>query len=109
MFAHRPDKNGRPAFGAKYKRLVFAHAGEAFPLDLFVTQPAEWGVVFTIRTGSADFTHRLVTPRRHGGLMPDGMREHGNAIWDGERQLVTPEERDVFAALGLAWVPPERR
>ena len=109
VFAHRPDKNGHPAFGHKFKRLLFTHDGDTFPLDLFAVPPAEWGVAFTIRTGSSGFTHRLVMSRLYGGMMPAGMREHGNAIWDGGRLVPTPEEADVFAALCLAWLPPELR
>ena len=41
--------------------------------------------------------------------MPEGYRVRDGALWDGERLVETPEEADLFAALGLPWLPPERR
>lgn len=61
-------------------------------VDLFIASRETWGCVATIRTGSADFTHWLVTPRRQGG-----------------RAFETREELDVFAALDVAWVEPAER
>jgi DNA polymerase/3'-5' exonuclease PolX len=113
VLAHRPDTNGRRAFGPRFKRLVYeGHAGGAgtLPLDLFVvTPPAQFGAVLAVRTGPAEYSHRLVTPRQHGGGMPAGMRLEAGALWDGGRVVETPEERDFFAALGLVWLPPEQR
>lgn len=106
VLGHRPDKNGRPAFGERYKRLTFEGVG----LDLFsVLPPAQWGVLYTIRTGPAEFSHRLVTPRLQGGWMPSGMRVQDGALWDRGAIVQTPEEADFFAALGLEVVPPEQR
>jgi DNA polymerase/3'-5' exonuclease PolX len=110
VLAHRPDKNGRPAFGTKLKRVVFRGRAGELPLDLFaVTGAAQWGVIFTIRTGPGAFSTRLVTQRRYGGGMPEGHRVRDGALWDGERLVETPEEADLFRALGLPWLPPERR
>ena len=59
FLAHRPDRNGRWAFGEKLKRVVFRGAAGELPLDLFaVTPPAQWGVIFTIRTGPGAFSTR---------------------------------------------------
>jgi DNA polymerase/3'-5' exonuclease PolX len=113
VLEHRRDKNGRPAFGAKFKRLVYHGPAGTLPLDLFVvTPPAQWGAVFAIRTGPGDFSKRLVTSRLQYpgyGLMPGGMREHEGSLWDGGRPVPTPEEEDFFAALGLVRLPPEQR
>jgi hypothetical protein len=110
VLAHRPDKNGRPAFGEKLKRVVFRGAAGELPLDfLAVTGAAQWGVILTIRTGPGVFSTRLVTARRYGGGMPEGFRVRDGALWDGARLVETPEEADVFAALGLPWLLPEQR
>ena len=110
VLAHLLDKNGRPAFGEKLKRVVFRGQAGELPLDLFaVTPPAQWGVILAIRTGPGAFSTRLVTQRRYGGGMPEGYRVRDGALWDGERLVETPEEADLFAALGLPWLPPERR
>jgi len=104
--AHRLDVNGHAAFGPKFKRLLYG----GFPLDLF-SPPAEcWGVVYCIRTGPAEFSHRLVTPRRQGGLCPDFLRFRDGRVWHEDGTLYdTPEEADVFARLGVPFVPPEER
>lgn len=108
LLTHRPDKNGRSAFGSRYKRLSYQGIG----LDLFsVLQPAQWGVLSVIRTGSADFSHRLVTPVEQGGWMPQGMYCRDGALWCATQDTAfeTPEEADVFAAIGRSYVPPEQR
>lgn len=107
VLGHRLDKNGRPAFGARYKRLSYKEVG----LDLFsVLSPAQWGVLSVIRTGSADFSQRLVTPLEKGGWMPRNLLCRDGALWttDGHK-LVTPSEQDVFAFLGRPYVAPELR
>jgi DNA polymerase/3'-5' exonuclease PolX len=108
IFQHRPDKHGRPAFGFKYKRLSY----EEVALDLFsVLPPAQWGVLSVIRTGSAEFSHRLVTPVEQGGWMPRGMYCRDGALWDATSgsAFETPEEEHVFAALGRPYVEPQDR
>lgn len=108
IFQNRLDKADRPAFGSKYKRLLFRGVG----LDLFaVSEPAEWGVLSIIRTGSADFSHRFVTPVEQGGWMPAGMVCRDGALWDlvTGSKFPTPEEHDAFAAIGGAYVEPSER
>lgn len=105
---HRPDKNGRPAFGLKYKRLSY----HGMALDLFsVIDPAQWGVLSLIRTGSADWAHRLVTPVEHGGWCPTGYCFRDGAIWtvDHWEPLETPTEHDVFQFLRRPYVEPNER
>lgn len=79
-----------------------------FTVDLFLpASAAHWGSIFTIRTGSAEFSKWLVdAPAQAAGLkFRDGLVWHifGNEI------VPTPEERDVFEALRLPFVPLEER
>lgn len=107
-FGKRLDKNDRPAVGEKYKRLSYKGMG----LDLFSILPggkAQWGVIFLIRTGSAEFSHRLVTPREQGGWMPSGLYCHQGAIWRNAEIVPTPEEEQVFELLGREYVEPHLR
>lgn len=104
----RLDKNGRAALGQRYLRLWYQER----PVDLFaVLPPSEWGLQVVLRTGPADFSHRLVTPRRFKGGMPDGWRVTGAHIENERGELVpTPEEADVFRVLGIPYIdPPDRR
>lgn len=113
---NRLDKNGRVAFGAKYKRLLY----QGFPLDVFSTTPDQWGVIFLLRTGPAEFNQQLVLKRSQGGWLTRGYFFKDGRLWklpapyDAElaefaRPVPTFEEEDVFAALGYAYVPPEER
>ena len=90
-------------------------------IDLFLTTPETWSVIFAIRTGSAEFSHglmgranRIGLTSYQGRLVPnselirggnDKVKSMGLAA-----PLDTPEERDVFEALQIEWVePPMRR
>lgn len=105
----RLDKNGRPAFGAKFKRLVYRCALGEMPLDLFSTTRDQWGVIFAIRTGCSTFSHRLVTPTYQGGCMPMGLRVRDGSLWDGGREIPTPEEASFFEAIGVELLDPRAR
>lgn len=110
-FDHRPDKRGQNACGERYQRLVY-FGEEEFPLDIFcVLPPAQWGLQKIIRTGPADYSKRLVTPRNKGGTrLPHGFTVEGGAIRDPRGQVVqTPEEKDVYNFLGIHFVEPEDR
>ncbi len=74
-----------------------------------VLPPSQWGVVLTLRTGPADFSHWVVTPRQHGGAMPSYLRCQDNVIWNGKTPLAVPEERDFFQLLELSWMEPQNR
>lgn len=91
--------------GNWYKQIKVA----GFSVDLFITTPEKWGCIFAIRTGSAVFSHRLMTPKRYGGLCPSNLKFREGRLWDGDTALDTPEEIDVFNALGLAYIEPELR
>ena len=91
--------------GQHFKQLIF----KGISIDLFLTTTAQWGIIFMIRTGSADFSHRMVTPRSQGGLMPSNLRVKDGLLWEDENCLQTPEEEDVFRIFGMNWIEPENR
>lgn len=104
-WGRRLDKNGRPAMGDRYKRLTF----RSFALDLFITDPERWGMISTIRTGPAGFSHRLVTSTRQGGLLPAWLTVKDGLLWHGSEVIPTPQEIDVFRELKLDWIEPSQR
>ena len=77
--------------------------------DIFVTSREQWGVIFAIRTGSADFSHKLVTPKAWGGFMPGGRGIGDGRLWRWGMSVATPEETDLFREMGLPWIHPEKR
>jgi len=91
--------------GNKYRKYNI----DGVQLDLFITTPEQWGVIFMIRTGSANFSKLMVTARQEGGYCPSHMHFKDGWLWSGENKLDTPEERDVFKLLGVEWVEPRNR
>lgn len=119
VFEDRLDVRGRPAFGTRYKRLVY----RGVALDLFsALPPASHGCLMAIRTGPRWFSKALVVPENKqvyddegrplcAGLMPAFLRhKDGRYVHlDGGEEFPTPTERDVFSLLGLDWLEPWER
>lgn len=80
-------------------------------VDLFIClPPAQWGVLSLIRTGPASFSKWLVSL----AVVGEHHRFQDGALWHhaapGEwHDLETPEEEDVFTALGRPFVPLAER
>lgn len=74
-----------------------------------VRPPATWGVIFTLRTGPAAFSHLLVTPEAAGGAMPVDMRVSAGRLLHAGREVPTPEEGDFFRAIEVPPFPAHRR
>lgn len=96
--------------GDKYKKFTLIDYG--ISVDLFlVTAPASWGVQYLIRTGPADFSHWMVTQKRYGGALPNGVRVRDGSVWDEEdgHKYPMPEEEDFLQLCGLGWLEPCQR
>lgn len=97
--------------GARYKQVRWAPDG--ISVDLYLVTAETWGVQYVLRTGCAEFSHWLVTPQAKGGALPAKMCLRDGRMWRdvlrNPAALETPEEADVFRAIGLAWIPPEAR
>ena len=100
-FGYKAEKSGE-----KYIKFVSSHG---MNVDLFLCTPETWGCIFMIRTGSAEFTRKMVTRKYAGGWCPDHLYFRDGRLWNGGDVLYTREEEDVFDELGLAYVPPEQR
>lgn len=114
----RLDAAGRPRWGTASKRIVF----EGLNVDLNAVDPTAWGVWVAIRTGPADYSHRLVTPRsvriggppdapqpRPFGLLPPGFafpKGTGFQLHRFGGRVETPTEESFFDAIGLPYVAP---
>jgi len=90
--------------GDRYKALRTTRTGVG--VDLFIVRPpAQWGAIFAIRTGGADFSRFCVTEaRKHGRRV-----ERGRVVDEAGRTIETPEEADFFRAVRVGFVPPEKR
>jgi DNA polymerase/3'-5' exonuclease PolX len=88
--------------GDRYKQIALP---EGINLDLFlVLPPAQWGVIYTLRTGPAEFNKWIVTKRKYGGALPSDCKMKDGAIRRGGQIIPMPAERDFLSFLGL---PPD--
>ena len=108
--------------GPRFKQIAITR--KDITLDLFVVlAPAQWGVLYTLRTGPKDFSQWCVTRRNVGGALPsDSHVENGVVLKDGFWQetgdgmrmiggdaVPMPEEQDFLDYLGLGWIEPSAR
>ena len=107
IFEHRVDEKGHKCCGERFQRLLY----KGFPLDIFCClPPAEYGVILLIRTGSKEFNERFVLQWAAGGkILKAGMQIKDGALYELGRKIPTPEETDVFEAVGLSYIEPWER
>ena len=91
--------------GSKYKSFDYGK----YKVDLFLATPRNFGNIFTIRTGSRDFSAWLMSSSVKGGALPIGMRQKDGYLWKGEKMIPCPDERDLFDAINIPFVPVSKR
>lgn len=92
-----------PKAEGKYWRAL---VDTSIKLDLFLASAENYGLIFLIRTGCAEFSQAVMTYAKHRTpYRVEGGHLRGR---DGEA-LGTAEERDVFSALRLDYVLPRER
>lgn len=101
--APRNKSGGKAPFSGKYFK--FCYKGEL--VDLFlVMPPAQWGTVFLMRTGDADFSREFFTRLHDFGL--HSVNGHIEDMKTG--QIVnTSEELSALGLCNLPWIRPEDR
>lgn len=96
--------------GTRYQQFWFDGSHLPFYVDLFLQpDPATWGVNMMLRTGSAEFSHRMVTPQSAGGYKPDGYEVRSARVWHNGATVETPNEEDVFDLWKMPFVDPRER
>jgi hypothetical protein len=103
----RFEPRGNHGWGHKMCRATFYHEGQVAPCDLFlVRRPAEWGVIFALRTGPGDFNRTLVT---HAHRLDK--KASGGRLWvvrDGPSSLLRLRSNRFLAEIrsGGYWITP---
>ncbi len=78
---------------------------EGIKLDLFLAEEGNWGSILAIRTGSAEYSHRVLA----NGWVREGFKSEGGFLFrEGERYEVR-EEQDLFQMARVAYIEPEGR
>lgn len=99
---HLPQKR----WGLKQRAFIFA----GWQFDIYIQpDPTTMPVNFMIRTGSPDFSQKMVTKKSSGGWMPDWYEIKDARVWcDGEK-LMLEDEQDIFDLWGIDYVLPTER
>lgn len=84
------------------KSSVILNSGMA--VDLRVVTKNEFPATLAYFTGNADHNIHLRSMAKEKGLK---LNEYG--LFDGDRPLPLKTERDIYAKLGMAYIPPELR
>lgn len=93
--------------GPRYKQIQLQ---EGINLDLFIVlPPAQWGVIFLLRTGPEVFSKMAVTQRNKGGHLPSYCLVKDGQVFRYGELFPTPEEDDYLELLGLPGLKPEAR
>jgi DNA polymerase/3'-5' exonuclease PolX len=79
---------------------------EGIKLDLFIATLDNWGLQFAIRTGSAEFSHRILAC----GWVKAGYHSQNGILYDKENNpKYIHEEKDLFDLIGLEYIEPKYR
>jgi DNA polymerase (family 10) len=90
--------------GDKALRLNFE--GVELPVDLYIATDTTWPTLLLIRTGSREHNILLCSHARRLGMQ---LKADGSGLLRNGEPVATESEEDIFAALSLRYLPPERR
>ncbi len=88
----------------KGSALFAFESGETVQVDLRVVPAESFGAAWQYFSGSKEHNVRL---RERAVKRGWSLNEYG--LTEGERVIASREEADIYAALGLPWIPPELR
>jgi DNA polymerase/3'-5' exonuclease PolX len=78
---------------------------DGIALDLFFATAENWGLIYAIRTGSADYSHRVLAC----GWVRNGYKSAKGMLTRNGVPVPVPEESDLFRLAGVPWVEPKAR
>lgn len=78
---------------------------DGIKLDMFFAEPENWGLIYAIRTGSAEYSHKVLA----AGWVKQGYQSRDGYLWHGRDKYNCREETDLYNRIGLTWIEPEFR
>ena len=78
---------------------------EGIKLDLFFAEYGNWGLIYAIRTGSAEYSHKVLA----NGWVKRGYKSIDGFLTYNGKQILVPKEEQLFSRIGLPFVEPENR
>lgn len=74
-------------------------------LDLFFAVPENWGLIYAIRTGSANYSHKVLATE----WVKRGYKSEGGFLTNQGKQVNVYEEKDLFQRLSIPYAEPWER
>lgn len=74
-------------------------------VDIFFAAPDNWGLILAIRTGSRDYSFKVLA----SGWAERGYKSEGGVLHRNGQPRHIREESDLFNLLGMDYVEPENR
>lgn len=74
-------------------------------LDLFFAETGNWGLIYAIRTGSADYSHKVLASK----WVAAGYHSKDGYLHQGHTKFATLEEIDLYQRIGLPYLDPQFR
>jgi len=99
------DQLGMKIIQAGPELITLGFSEVDLPVDLYRARPETWGVLLLIRTGSIDHNIKLCSKAREMGLMLSAAK---GVIKEG-KVIASRTEQEIFKALEMEYVPPEKR
>jgi DNA polymerase/3'-5' exonuclease PolX len=78
---------------------------EGIKVDIFIAEPGNWGLIFAIRTGSADYSHKVLA----NAWAARGYKSVEGYLHVGNKKYECHEEIDLFNRLSIPYLEPEFR
>lgn len=78
---------------------------EGIKLDLFIAEEGNWGSILAQRTGSADYSHKVLA----NGWVRQGFKSQDGYLYRNGEKYEVREEEDLFRLIGIPYVAPEYR
>ena len=78
---------------------------EGIKLDLFFAERGNWGLIYAIRTGSAEYSHKVLA----NGWVKRGYKSEGGCLVANGKPIAVLEEEDLFNRIGVPYKDPELR
>jgi DNA polymerase/3'-5' exonuclease PolX len=94
----------------KYQKIIGEPTGknarrqlpEGIVLDLYMTQPENWGYILAIRTGSKEFCQNTLIPY----WTKAGYSGHDGFLWRGDKMVPVLTELELFKLCEISYIDP---
>lgn len=109
QFYQKLQSLGKVKLGGQ--KLIRVDLPEGISADVYIASPATWYTLLLIRTGSKEHNVKLCSRAKRMGmkLHADGSGLFALDDFGAERRIAGDSEKSIFEAMGMGYIPPERR